>query len=219
VDQIWEGVLERLERLRRAHRRLRRKVFGADGHGFRLLPALTESEVAEAESQFGVTLPLDYRSFLSTVSAGGAGPYYGLFPLVRDSSGRWGWRGDGAELTDLVALPTDFQPGDVSEELARLQRGEPSADDDSAYGAWLSRYEEVLWNDQRTHGSICLCHEGCAYRDWLVVSGPCRGQIWDDDRAGDVDLAPSRSTDGAILGFSAWYLNWLTDAELIMQIA
>jgi hypothetical protein len=215
VGHVWEGVRERVERLRSADgRRWGGSVFGANGHRFELLPPLSPAALAEVEAQFEVALPDDYRSFLAAVSAGGAGPDYGLFPLVRDSSGRWSWRGDGAELTDLTALNVEFQPGDVSEALAQLRRVEPSADDETAYQAWLDRYEEVLWRQQRTRGAICLCHEGCAYRDWLVVSGPYRGQIWDDERAGDVDLSPNRMADGTIRTFSAWYLTWLAKAEL-----
>jgi hypothetical protein len=67
--------------------------------------------------------------------------------------------------------------------------------------------------DQRTHGAVCLCHEGCAYRDWLIITGPLRGQMWDDDRAGDIDLAPGIAADGSALTFGCWYLNWLDEAE------
>jgi len=86
-------------------------------------------------------------------------------------------------------------------------------DDEDAYQDWLNRYENVLWDDQRTHGAVCLCHEGCAYRDWLIITGPRRGQMWDDERAGDVDLAASTANDGSTLTFGRWYLNWLNEAE------
>jgi hypothetical protein len=41
-----------------------------------------------------------------------------------------------------------------------------------------------------TAGAICLEHIGCAQRRWLVVSGPARGQMWDDPRADELDLRP-----------------------------
>ena len=218
MEEVWAGVQRRIERLRRASRwrRSSKEVFGANGHRFELLPPLSEADVAQAESQFEVGLPQEYRSFLRIVSAGGAGPYYGLFPLIKDRTGRWGWRGDGAELTEGSALNVSFQPGDVTDSLTQLEGQRPSFEDDPAYEAWLDEYEEVLWRPDRTRGAVCLCHEGCAYRDWLVVSGPHRGQIWDDERAGDIDLAPSLSTDNTILTFSSWYLSWLTRAELTL---
>lgn len=210
----WEGVRERLERLRESYVRGQvGDVFGVDGHRFEILLPLSETDLGEAEAQFGVQFPEDYRAFLTSVSAGGAGPYYGLFPLGRDDAGRWGWRGDGAELTEVTALGTDFDPGDISAALAQLEATRPSVDDEDAYQDWLNRYESVLWDDQRTHGAVCLCHEGCAYRDWLIITGPHRGQMWDDDRAGDIDLAPSTAADGNALPFGRWYFDWLNDTE------
>lgn len=188
-------------------------VFGAGGHQFEMFPPLSEADLAEAEAQFTVQFPGDYRSFLTAVSAGGAGPYYGLFPLGRDPAGRWGWRGDGAELTDVTALGTNFDPGDISAALAHLEATQPPVGDEDAYQQWLNRYDNVLWDNQRTHGAVCLCHEGCAYRDWLIITGPGRGQMWDDDRAGDKDLAPGTAADGSALTFRRWYLTWLNDAE------
>jgi hypothetical protein len=214
VTARWEGIRERLGRLHNGYVHGQAgAVFGAGGHHFEVLPPLSDADLAEAEAHFGVRFPEDYRGFLTAVSAGGAGPYYGLFPFGRDAAGRWGWRGDGAQLTDVTALGTNFDPGDISATLAQLQATQQSADDEDAYQDWLNRYENVLWDDQRTHGAVCLCHEGCAYRDWLIITGPLRGQMWDDERAGDVDLAASTANDGSTLTFGRWYLNWLSEAE------
>lgn len=216
VTGRWDGVRERLGRLQDAHAAGNTgEVFGADGHGFEVLPPLGEAALAQAEDQFGVRLPEDYRTFLAAVSAGGAGPFYGLFPLARTTSGAWGWRGDGAELTLLTDLALTFDPGDVSALLAELDKLEPDVQDEAAYEDWLDRREAVLWDDARTRGAVCLCHEGCAYRDWLVVAGPARGQIWGDNRVDDVDLAPRHAEDGTVYTFSRWYLDWLDEAERI----
>ena len=37
--------------------------------------------------------------------------------------------------------------------------------------------------------------------------------MWDDERAGDLDLVPSKANDGSALTFRHWYLNWLNEAE------
>jgi hypothetical protein len=220
VTVSWDGVRERLERLRDGYvRGPAGDVFGANGHRFEILPPLSELDLAAAEAQFGVQFPDDYRGFLTAVSAGGAGPYYGLFPLVRDGSGRWGWRGDGAELTDVTALGTSFDAGDMTAALADLEATQPPPGEEDAYEDWLSRYDNVLWDGQRTRGAVCLCHEGCAYRDWLIITGPFRGQMWDDDRAGDIDLAPAKTENGSALTFERWYADWLTAAELSFQLA
>jgi hypothetical protein len=214
VNANWEGVRDRLERLRAAYLRgLAGGVFGADGHKFEILPPLSEADLAEAEAQFRVRLPGDYRGFLLAVSAGGAGPYYGLFPLVRDQAGRWGWLGDGVDLTDDTALSANFDPGDVSAALAQFKATQPALSDQGAYEDWVNRYDDVLWDERRTRGAVCLSHEGCAYRDWLVIGGPLRGHMWDDDRAGDIDLAPAIAEDGSALTFGRWYASWLNAVE------
>lgn len=57
-----------------------------------------------------------------------------------------------------------------------------------------------------TVGAICLCTMGCALRIWLVVSGPERGQMWDDYSADGADLGPLFTT------FGDCYLEWLGEA-------
>jgi len=91
----WKAVRTRLDALRR--RDVDRVVFGASSHGYELQPPLTKGELADVESQYGARFPEDYRTFLVEVGRGGAGPTYGIFPLVR-VEGVWRWEGDGAEL-------------------------------------------------------------------------------------------------------------------------
>jgi hypothetical protein len=57
------------------------KVFGADRHRFLVNEPLPESHVLTFETTHKIKLPVDYRSFLTTIGNGGAGPYYGIFPL------------------------------------------------------------------------------------------------------------------------------------------
>jgi hypothetical protein len=56
-------------------------VFGADSHQFLVNDPLAESVVQTFERKHKIQLPADYRSFLTTIGNGGAGPYYGIFPL------------------------------------------------------------------------------------------------------------------------------------------
>lgn len=82
---------------------------------------------------------------------------------------------------------------------------------DAVYEAWDER--DPLWSDDLTVGAICLCHLGCALRQWLVVSGPDRGRMWDDRRADGIDLQPMSNADGSPMTFADWYLSWLEEAE------
>ncbi|SEL40002.1 hypothetical protein SAMN05414137_108159 [Streptacidiphilus jiangxiensis] len=54
---------------------------------------------------------------------------------------------------------------------------------------------------------------GCAARQWLVVSGPGRGDRWADDRVDEVDLAPVVDAEGLSLTLARWSMDWLNEAE------
>lgn len=60
------------------------KRFGAAQHRYELLPPVTEIELSHIEERLaGVTLPEDYRDYVTRFSAGGVGPYYGLLRADR----------------------------------------------------------------------------------------------------------------------------------------
>ncbi|WDZ88777.1 SMI1/KNR4 family protein [Nocardiopsis sp. HUAS JQ3] len=215
---VWAGVRERVRELGRAPGA--DEVFGAGSHRFELLEPLTAEELAEVEEQVGARLPTGYREFLLRVGAGGAGPAYGVFPLVRGADGRWRWHGDGADLVAPARLAEPFPPtGPDPRSLAALRAEEPVEEDfgdgeefDRVYEAWDARMADLLWAEERTVGALCLCHLGCALRQWLVVTGPEAGRMWSDGRVDDEDLAPLTGGDGAPLTFTDWYLGWLEEA-------
>ncbi|MER7107046.1 SMI1/KNR4 family protein [Streptomyces sp. NPDC000229] len=206
---VWAGVRERVLALAKAP--AAREVFGFHG---RLEDPLSREDLAGLERYTGVRLPEEYRDFLLHVGAGGAGPAYGVYPVCRNEDGSWQWHGDGADMTLPTRLAEPFpvdrvDPG-VLAELLDEQPDEEAYEDidkfDAVNEAWEERMSEVLWADEATVGAICLSTVGCARRQWLVVSGPERGRMWDDPRCDDADLAPMGVT------FAEWYLDWLADA-------
>ncbi|MDH6140386.1 hypothetical protein P3T35_002394 [Kitasatospora sp. GP30] len=211
----WSGVRERVLALREAPNAA--QVFGARGHRFELLPPLSEVEVAEAEQEFGVGLPADYRSFLLEVGAGGAGPHYGLYPLQRDERG-WAWNEGRGVRSDNSLLPQPFpSPAEQARLRAAYDAREPveSAFPDEpafrvAFRAWDDEWEAL--SATLTAGAVCLSHEGCGYFDWFVVTGPERGTVWVDLGAADGPLQSLARTPHERLGFREWYLTWLTAA-------
>ncbi|WP_329604601.1 SMI1/KNR4 family protein [Streptomyces radicis] len=217
-DAIWAGVRQRVQALR--DRPGHDAVFGAIGHGFALEDVLDPAELAALEDQVGVELPDEYRGFLLGVGAGGAGPAYGVFP-VRRRQGRWGWEGDGATLVEVNRLGEPFPRRCADpERLRALLEQRPEEEDfegtdgfDDAIESWEREWESVMWSRDRTVGAIVIAHLGCALRHWLVVSGPERGLIWADHRVDDEDLMPLLDDEGTPVGFAAWYLTWLTEAE------
>lgn len=211
----WAGVRERVLALRKAPRWW--AVFGADfpdhGHNFELLPVLTEEQLGAVERRLGTELPEEYRTFLLEVGAGGAGPFYGLFPMKPPGP-------DTPPATGHCALP--FRP-ELSAELDEHMYAEPRRADypdgdtfDDAfaaiYAAWDARHDELL--DSVTEGTLCISSQGCAYYSLLVVTGPLSGTIWDDIRALGEGVAPTelRGRTGHV-SFAEWYLDWLDRAE------
>ncbi|MGW7456683.1 SMI1/KNR4 family protein [Streptomyces sp. NPDC054797] len=219
VDQQWSGVRERVITL--GAQPSSGMVFGSLGHRWVLEDPLTEDELAELEAQIGVRLPEDYRSFLTVVGAGGAGPAYGLFP-VRRVQGRWRWEGDGADLADLSMLEQPFPDhGPDPEALSSLLAVRPEEEDfdaiedfDYAIEAWDERWGALTFAPERTAGAIVISHLGCVQREWLIISGTCSGTIWSDPRADDADLRPLLDQAAKLVTFNHWYIDWLQKAEL-----
>lgn len=199
TDQRWAGIRQRVEILSAAP--TSSEVFGALGHQWVLEQPLSQDDLAELEAQMKVRLPEEFRTFLLSVGAGGAGPAYGVFP-VRRVQGRWQWEGDGAELADLSRLAEPFPERgpdpQLLEELAAQCPEEEDFDEveafDEAYEAWDERWGAVMFDPERTVGAIVISHRGCALRDWLVITGEHRGTMWTDARADDADLAPFAPT-------------------------
>ncbi len=49
------------------------------GHDYKVLPVVPEKELVEFERRTGLDLPLEYRTYLQSFGAGGAGPNYGIY--------------------------------------------------------------------------------------------------------------------------------------------
>ena len=74
--------------------------------------------------------------------------------------------GRSALAVRVRSTETGADPQALAALLADRPTGEVLTDEEyrDAYEAWDKRWENLLWNPDRTAGAICLCHEGCAYR-------------------------------------------------------
>lgn len=163
------------------------KTFGAStfghGHHYRMNPVLPIDDLASFEREYDVRLPKDYADFLTQISDGGVGPYYGLHSLAQSVADDPGHK-CRAFLASPFPLTEFFNPYDENE----------TANDDE------------LFDDRYICGSIVLSHQGCGYYDRLVITGPQAGQVWSDGRVSDQGIAPLGCD------FYTWYDRWLTDA-------
>ena len=187
-------------------------VFGSGRHRYKLNPTMHEPEIRQFERAHSVTLPSEYRSFLLECGNGGAGPYYGLFPLgYFDGSGgpleTWS-EGDG--FAGILSRPFPHEtawrlPSDryTPPDLFRCAEEEK---------IWYQTLNDETWRPELIAGAFPICHQGCAVRNCLVISGAERGKVWVDDRANDNGIFPETSETSERVGFLEWYESWLDES-------
>ena len=182
------------------------RVFGAEAHDFRSNPTLPEADVSAFERTHNITLPPDFRQFLIGVGNGGAGPFYGIFPLgeMDDNFNLRPWKeGDGS-----VGVPSEpFPLEEEWNDLSTMPPDDLANRDESEY----ERQLDIYWRSSLVNGAIPICHEGCALRIWLVVTGTQAGYLWEDRRSEYAGLRPVRLADGSPATFTGWYGEWLDD--------
>ena len=186
-------------------------VFGGSGHHFTLNPPLSEADVLAFELQSHVSLPIDYRRFITEVGNGGAGPYYGIFPLGYmdgTSSKLQSW----CERDGFVGVLSEpFPHREAWNDLSCLPPEELIDTNQDEYDRRLEAFEKSYWASSNVNGALPICHMGCALRIWLVVAGEEAGHLWRDGRTDDTGLSPLALKDGSRATFSTWYRAWLED--------
>lgn len=204
----FETIKTDLARLREAKKPP--NIFGADSHGYKLNPPLSAAVITKFEKKYECLLPPDYKRFLIEVGNGGAGPYYGLFKLGEmDGLGQdyEKWKEHDGFIGDLSApFPHTTAWNDLT--------GAPdeNEDDEEEYDRQVELFERVYWREENVNGAIPICHLGCAYRQWLVITGPEAGNIWCDDRADGKGLSPLAASGKTRVTFYEWYRGWLDEA-------
>lgn len=217
-DFDYAAIRDGLRRLREAADP--RKAFGADAHGFQAHSPLSEQAVGEFETRHRVRLPADYRGFLIHVGNGGAGPAYGLFKLgeMDDDFTHKSWHeADGFVGVLAEPFPHTSAWNDLAgePEYDESIEGDPARQDE--YDRRVAEWERVYWDPKHVNGAIPICHLGCACRQWLVLTGPEAGHVWNDDRADRGGLAPAQQNGRERVTFLQWYTDWLDLALLQLR--
>jgi hypothetical protein len=204
-DFDTSAIRNALQRLRTAAP----EVFGANAHRFALNAPLIENQVIAFERQHAIRLPTEYRRFLIELGNGGAGPYYGVYPLGTFD----GASGDVEPWNDFVgSLAQPFEFREPWNDLRDCPDQALADTDEEEYERRLNAFERRYWHPSVTNGAFPICHRGCALRIWLVVTGGEAGTVWYDDRADYGGIAPVLRHDGRRAKFGAWYTEWLDDA-------
>lgn len=201
-----ESIRDDLARCRNAKRQP--KVFGSDSHGFNVFPPLKASDVLLFENRHKIKLPGSYKRFITEIGNGGAGPYYGIFKLgeMDDCFDHKPWKENNG-FVGILSEP--FPHTDAWNELPPYPEEQ---DDEDAYESELNAFDEVYWNSKQVNGAIPICHQGCAYRNWLVVTGADAGNVWEDLRTDQKGLLPAKTKRSDRMTFLEWYDDWLQQA-------
>lgn len=210
-----DEIVAKLGHLRKLDPRF--EIFGATAHEYTLNPPLPEIEIANVESKHGCRFPDEYRVFLLNVGNGGAGPFYGLFPFGMQDQNFGLCRWEDGYLLGTLSKPFRFNTAWNASPYFLSQQPQPDEntsveDEDRMWHEWDKKLEAEYWAPEIMDGAIPICHEGCALRDWLVVTGPLAGTVWKDYRSDMGGLEPYCGADGNPISFRNWYLRWLDDS-------
>jgi len=178
----------------------------------RLNDPMSEPQVANFEQRHGISLPPDYREFITRVGNGGDGPFYGVFPLgfMDDNFDMRQWdENDG--FVGTLSKPFSFR--DEWNDVSGMPEDDLLDRDEDAYNKQIEAFNSTYWSSDLIHGAIPICHEGCALRIWLVINGEQAGKLWEDRRSEYKGLRPVRLTDGSRATFSGWYKEWLDSSS------
>ena len=206
-------IIEKLEYLRRNDTEF--EVFGSSKHRYKLNAPLSDADFKAIEKKYGCVFPDEYRYFITEIGNGGAGPFYGFFPIeIQDKNHGYGPWESGYLITDL-SKPFPFtQAWNLDDSFWSKQpdpdESTPEEEEDEMWERWDKMLEENYWcvND----GAIPICHRGCAIRDWLIVSGQERGNVWIDYRADYDGLAPVSTENAKRVSLLDWYSIWLEES-------
>lgn len=218
------------------------RAFGAYMHQYRLGPTLTDAALRKVERYYAIELPADYRSFLTTIGNGGAGPGYGLerlgipamLPKTRprpilvsvqhSSQGpvypvkQFARRFRSMYWNGVRRLAKDrkclARPFPLRKMVNRSDLKVPRAE--AEYETW----ERTVWR-QFDDGLLELAGYGCGMIAKLVVTGQRRGTVWVADECDGEWVAEFRDRGNAVgrvapearpYSFARWYEFWLDTA-------
>ncbi|MCH9681224.1 MAG: HEAT repeat domain-containing protein [Deltaproteobacteria bacterium] len=158
---------------------------GSNTHRFSLGERAADADVAAFEAARGVTLPADYRAFITTVGHGGAGPYYGLYALDQ-------WDRERDDPVEDLGAPCPLHPATLPPGSGWLEALMPDLDPDLAL-------------DRCLQGTMSIGTQGCSGAIQLVVSGTARGRVLYVDLQGGRPYFPEHDD------FLGWYERWLDE--------
>lgn len=201
---------------------IKRELFGAGTHQYRLNPVLRPAQVREFEKAHQVQLPEGYAAFLTSIGDGGAGPFYGLRQL--EMTRICFFDHTGLEDHQYFDLAHPFPHTEKWNMEAKLEAVDAQLD--AACEAGNEQLEEQLFEKkwdlisgtEHDQGRLYLADYGCGVQVSLIVNGKEKGNMWTDDRINDGGIYPSVELGNTgKISFLDWYELWLDNGLRKMQ--
>jgi hypothetical protein len=186
---------KKLEALLSEYQQRGKLPFGAEKHLFQLKSPITLTQVEIFEAEHQIRLPEDYRAFLLEIGSSGAGPSYGLLPVL----------GNYNHLPPLVPLPRAGYLASPSPIIPGGQYAQGWADEKEE---WVEKLD-LDWHPFQ--GALEICYHGCADFSLLIISGEGRGRVVE---VSELFIPPSFAP---YPDFLSWYEAW-QDAVLNDQL-
>jgi len=168
------------------------EVFGSTCHKYNFYDPISVNEVRTFEKEHNIKLPENYVRVLTELGNGGAGPYYGFYPLKKVFiNKKSSVRVDNEEtFFDDTLTPEKWRK--AMEELDTLR------EDDSQYDAL---FQKIFAN------IIIIGTQGCTYDTILICAGPEYNKVVNIDWNLDEDRPPIFTH----MTFEEWFLGFFKE--------
>jgi len=197
MNEQLKRIKSKIEQLRQLDKNL--TLFGANIHKYSLNPKLSEDTLLKFETTHNITLPKDYKDFLTKIGNGGVGPAYGLETFENVLFDDLDYKRPNSLLNPSKPFP-HTKPW--NEEFVSTVNEE---DNEEEYERQYSEFSKDLMN-----GVLAISNFGCGISLNLVVNGEEYGNIWTDDRGNDGGIYPSNQiVNKDRITFLNWYELWL----------
>lgn len=174
--------------------------------GLKLNPVASTTMVEEFEQKHGISLPCEYRWFITNCGNGGAGPVSRMPPLQQSLYlFTLDYLGDFYEPAERFPHSTYLRCLGLPDEFPNSEADGVTTDDD-----FIDIQDMHL---PQSAGRLCVGEANYTNLDIfhyvLVLNGPRRGQVW-NQRMPSGPVKPSDEHTGYSIGFLQMYLDWLS---------
>jgi hypothetical protein len=173
------------------------EIFGSSDHKYKLLKPISIQRLEMLEQKYNINLPDEYVAFITFLGDGGAGPFYGLYPIemaLKDTELIEDYKDD---ICSDITKPSIFTS---KKELKEYQEMNEKIED----------YNERYNNGVRAlNGTLEINSQGCSFRNNIILNGPNAGKVFEfcGDMVEDIFFNYDK-----FIGFLDWYERWLDNS-------